>query len=150
MAIVWSSVSHWVLGVPYDLITRARRHGGQAERDLADIVRVNVNRMLSIAGIAGTILTTLVFFLLTSLAMLGFFYGFELAQAVFLLAFPLSIVGVVTLSTARKIARVQPEGDDLISALFRHRVWTQVIGMIALFVTAMYGMYQNLDVVRGL
>jgi len=88
--------------------------------------------------------------MLTSLALLGFYYRIELAQAVFLLALPLSIVGMVTLSTARLIRATEPEGALLVAALHRHRLWTQIIGMIAIFVTAMYGMYQNLDVVRGL
>ena len=150
LAVVWSSVSHWVLGVPYDLITRARRRGGQAQQDLEDIVRVNVNRLLNIAQSAGIVLTGFIFFTLTVLANLGFYHGIELAEAIFLLAMPLSIVGAVSVSTARKIATTQPEGEALYSALFRHRLWTQIIGMIAIFVTALYGMYQNLDVVRGL
>ncbi|NBT33335.1 MAG: component of SufBCD complex, partial [Rhodobacteraceae bacterium] len=33
--------------------------------------------------------------------------------------------------------------------LHRHRVYTQFIGMASIFVTAMYGMYQNLAVVPG-
>ncbi len=36
LAVMWSSTSHWVLGVPYDMIQRARREGGQAEADLED------------------------------------------------------------------------------------------------------------------
>ncbi|MDO7630423.1 MAG: component of SufBCD complex, partial [Loktanella sp.] len=33
IAIAWSTVSHWVLGVPYDMVQRAKRQGGQAEID---------------------------------------------------------------------------------------------------------------------
>lgn len=150
VAVVWSSVSHYVLGVPYDMIQRARRHGGQAEQDLHDMVRVCVNRLLHISHTAGMIMIAIVCFILTSLAVMGFWYGAELAQAIFLLAFPLSMVGAVSLVSARKIAETQPEGDALYSALNKHRLWTQFIGMIAIFITAMYGMYQNLDVVRGL
>ena len=150
VAVVWSSVSHWVLGVPYDLIQRAKRHGGQAEQDLEDIVRVNVNRLMHISGAAGSLLTAFLFFLLSILMGLGFFYGVELAQAVFLLALPLGIVGGVSLSSAKGILDKQPTGDDLFAALFRHRLWTQIIGMVAIFITAMYGMYQNLDIVRFL
>ncbi len=150
LAVVWSSVSHWVLGVPYDLIARAKRHGGQAEQDMMDLVRINVNRMLGIARTAGIILIAFVSFALTSLAVLGFWYRVELAQAIFLIAFPLSIVGAVSLSTSRLIHAADPEGDALFAALNRHRLWTQIIGMIAIFVTAMYGMYQNLDAVRSL
>ena len=82
LAVVWSSVSHWVLGVPYDLITRARRKGGQAQQDLEDIVRVNVNRLLNIAQSAGLILTGFIFFMLTMLGGLGFYHGIELAEAI--------------------------------------------------------------------
>lgn len=150
LAVVWSSVSHWVLGIPYDLIQRARRQGGQAERDLEDIVRVNVNRMLHIAQSGGLALTVVSSFLLTLIAALGFWYDLELAQAIFFLALPLAVVGLVSLRSARGIAETMPQGAALYAALYRHRLWTQIIGMIAIFLTAMYGMYQNLDVVRGL
>lgn len=150
VAVIWSSVSHWVLGVPYDLIQRARRRGGEAEQDLRDIVRVNVNRLLHISQVAGSLLTGFLCFLLTSLLILGFFYGVELAQAVFLLALPLTIVGAVSLSSAQGIAVKSPQGEELYAALYRHRLWTQIIGMVAIFFTAMWGMYQNLDIVRFL
>lgn len=150
VAVTWSSVSHFVLGIPYDLISRARRKGGQAEQDLVDLVRINVNRLLQIAQSAGLVLMGTVCFALTSLALLGFYYQIELAQAVFLLAFPLAIVGAVMLSTARLIDAQEPQGDALYRILFRHRLWCQIIGMVAIFITAMYGMYQNLDAVRSL
>jgi hypothetical protein len=149
LAILWSSMSHWVLGVPFDMIHRARRHGGQAETDLADLVRINVNRLLHIAGIAGLPLAGVACFVLTSLALLAFWYDIELAQAVFLIAFPLSIVGVISLASARKIAARAPEGEELRRMLIRHRLWTQIVGMIAIFVTAMWGMIHNLEVPQG-
>ena len=150
VAVMWSSVSHWVLGVPYDMIQRARRHGGEAEEDLVDLVRINVTRLLAIAQTAGLILIGLVCFILTSLGILAFWYWLELAQAFFLLAFPLSIVGAVSLSTAKLIRAQEPLGEALFSVLNRHRLWTQIIGMISIFVTAMFGMYQNLFILRGL
>ena len=150
VAVTWSSVSHWVLGVPFDQIARARRTGGQAEEDLRMLLAINIRRMLHIAQTAGLVMTGFIFFAVTSLALLGFWYGMELAQAVFLLALPLAIVGAVVISTCRKLAADFPEGDALFKVLIRHRIVTQAIGMAAIFFTAMYGMYQNLDVVRGL
>ena len=150
LAVVWSSVSHWVLGVPYDLIMRARRNKGQDLEDMTDLVRINVRRMLNIAQSAGLLITGFISFVLTSLVVLGFYYDVELAQALFLLALPLSIVGAVSLSTCRLIFARNPEPEDLFAILLRHRVWTQIIGMAAIFVTAMYGMYQNLLIIRGL
>ena len=73
------------------------------------------------------------------------FYRIELAQAVFLIALPLSIVGAMSLSTARLIADQGLAGDALYNRLARHRVWVQVLGIVAIFVTAMWGMYQNVS-----
>jgi hypothetical protein len=149
LAVVWSSVSHWVLGVPFDMIQKARKMGGQAEIDLHDMVRINVNRLLYIGQVSGLVLLTFLAFALTSLAILAFAYDVELAQAVFLLAFPLTLVGALSLSTSQVIAREQPEGEALYARLSKHRVITQFIGMISIFVTAMFGMYQNLAVGAG-
>ena len=150
LAAIWSSMSYFVLGIPYDLITRARRMGGDAMTELSVLVRINTGRLLHLAGTAGLTLTALVCFLLTSLAVLGFVYWVQFAQALFLLAFPLTIAGAVSVATAKRIDETHPEGDALLRALMRHRLKTQIIGMSAIFVTAMFGMAQNLIVVRGL
>lgn len=149
LAVVWSSVSHYVLGVPFDMIQRARKQGGQAEIDLQDMVRINVNRLLYIGQVSGLILLGFMAFALTSLGIMAFWYDVEFAQAVFLLAFPLTMVGALSLSTARAIATSAPEGEALYARLSKHRVITQFIGMISIFVTAMFGMYQNLAVGPG-
>ena len=55
LAVVWSSASHWVLGVPFDLVQRARRDQGQALTDLEDLTRINVNRVLYIGSGLGAV-----------------------------------------------------------------------------------------------
>jgi hypothetical protein len=145
LAVMWSTASHWVLGVPFDMVLRARRHGGEAQVDLEDIVRINVNRLLYISHVSGLWLLGLGFFVLTSLVLLGFAYGIEFAQALLLLGFPMSLVGLLSLSTARLIRMEGSSGDVLQRRLMRHRLYTQVIGMVAIFVTALWGMYQNLN-----
>lgn len=143
LAVVWSTASHYVLGVPFDLVLRARRNGGQAQADLEDLVRINVNRLLYIAQVSGLWVAGFVCFGLTMLLLLGFFYGLEFAQALFLLAFPLTLVGALSLSTARLIQFEDQGGDHLHKRLSRHRIYTQIIGMISIFVTAIWGMFQN-------
>lgn len=143
LAVVWSTASHWVLGVPYDMVLRAKRQGGQAETDLEDIVRINVNRLLYIGQVSGLWLAGFACFFLTMLVLLGFVYGVEFAQAVLLLALPLSLVGMLSLSTARLIQAEEASGKRLVKRLNRHRLYTQLIGMVSIFVTALWGMYQN-------
>ncbi|MEP1519588.1 component of SufBCD complex [Ascidiaceihabitans sp.] len=144
LAVMWSTASHWVLGVPNDMIVRARRSAGQAEVDLEDLVRINCNRLLYIAQVSGLWLLGLGCFILTGLFTMGLFYDVQLAQALFLLGFPMSLVGLLNISTARLIVDTQPKGEALRKRLSRQRTYTQIIGMIAIFATSLWGMYQNL------
>ncbi len=144
LAVVWSTASHWVLGVPFDLVMRAGRKGGQAQIDLEDLVRINSNRLLHIGEVSGLWILGLSCAFLTGLALLGFLYWVEFAQALFLLTLPLSVVGLLNLNTARLIRARGLHGDALRRRLRRHRRYTQFIGVVAIFVTAMWGMYQNM------
>lgn len=145
LAVLWSSVSHWVLGVPWDMILRARKEPeGEAADDLVEMVRINVTRILYIVRKSGLLLTGFVCFALTVMLLLGFVFGNEFAQALFLLGFPTSLVGLLSISTARKIRAEEPEGEALHKRLNRHRVMTQCIGMVSIFVTAIWGMLQNM------
>ncbi len=146
VAAVWSQASHWVLGVPYDVIQRARRQGGEAMADLEALTRVNVNRMRNIVAEAGYWLVGFAFFLHSGLLILAIVYGIEFALAVEMFLIPLTFVGVTSLFTGNRILTEAPEGEALVRVLIRHRFWTQVIGMIAIFVTACVGMYQLLYV----
>lgn len=146
LAVVWSTTSHYGLGVPFDIVLRAKRHGGQSAVDLEDLVRINTNRLLFIAQMSGLWIAGFACFFLTMLGLLGFVYGNEFAQSVLLLALPLSLVGLLSLSTARLIQEEDARGDLLYRRLMRHRLYTQIIGMISIFVTALWGMYQNLSV----
>jgi hypothetical protein len=150
VGVIWSTVSHWILGVPFDMIYRARREGAQSARDLEDLVAINVRRLATINEMAGLWLVGFAAFMLTAFAMLGFYYGFELAQGFFCLSFPLVFVGMLNMRASRRFQTNQPEGEALARALMRLRFWIQVIAMISIFFTAMYGMYFNLIEPPGL
>ncbi|MEL6571085.1 MAG: component of SufBCD complex [Pseudomonadota bacterium] len=146
VAVLWSSLSHWVLGVPFDLISRAKRQGGEAEQDLIDVVRVNVNRLLSIVDSSATWLIGITFFFVTSLMVLAIYYGVEFAQALLFMIVPVCGVGVLCVWSARRIRNDAEDLQMLFKMLATHRLWTQVIGMISIFFTALYGMYHNLKI----
>ena len=144
LAVMWSSVSHWVMGVPFDMITRARRHGGEAGDDLATLSRISASRLLYISRNAGIWVIAFTCFLITLLGLLAIVYDIEFAQAVLLLFAPMVLVGYLSLRTALKVETEALTGDALIRRLLRHRFQVQLIGMLSIFVTAMFGMYQNL------
>lgn len=144
LAVLWSSVSHWVMGVPFDMISRARKQGGEAADILHTLSQISANRLLYISRSAGLWLIGLVCFVLTMLGLLAVVYAVEFAQAVLLMVAPMVLVGYLTLRTALKIEAEAPTGRDLIRCLLRHRFVVQLVGMVSIFVTAMFGMYQNM------
>ncbi len=147
LALLWSSTSHWVLGIPWDLAQRARRSGDTAgAQDFHDLVRINTNRILFIMEETGLLLAGFLCFVLTVLGTLGFYYGNEFSQAVFLLLFPMSLVGLMSVRTSHVIQMRDLQGEALFKILLRHRLITQVIGMISIFITAIWGMYQNMSI----
>ncbi len=146
LAVLWSSASHWVMGVPHDMIYRARREGGQAEVDLVDMARIYANRVLNVVDTGMMFVVGFGCFWFTTLATLAFYYNVEFAQAVFFLMCPMTIVIWHSIRTARKITSTTREGEPLYRCLLWHRRVTQLVGMCAVAATSMYGMYQNFSV----
>jgi hypothetical protein len=144
LAVLWSSTSHWVMGVPFDMVTRARKVGGNLSDDMETLAHIYANRLLYIGQTAGLWLVGIVTFLLTSLLIMSFVYDVEFAQAVLFMAAPMTLVGFVTYRTAQGIAAEDSRGKDLIRRIMRCRMTVQVIGMFAILATSMFGMWQNL------
>ena len=142
LAVFWSTMSHFVLGVPYDLVQRAARTGAGPMQEVEDLARVNTSRILYISGAVGLTLTAIASFLLSSLALLGFFYRVEFCQALFLLAFPFMLVSMISQRTARIVRAENLAGRALLRRLRKQRLMTQLIGVVSIFVTAFWGIFQ--------
>lgn len=143
--VTWAVATHWVIGVPFDMVVRARRQGGQAAQDLDILVAINLRRLLTLSGTPAVILVGIGAFVVTAAAMLGFVYGLELAQGLFCLAFPLVFVAFLTWRSCQRLALDQQTGPALIRALVRLRSWIQLIAITALFCTALLGIYVMLS-----
>lgn len=146
LAVLWSSRSHWVMGVPWDMMQRARRKGSTHQQDVDDLAQIHAGRLLYIADVAGPWGAGVVAAVLSALAVLGFRHGIQFAQALFLMGLPISIVALLTLRVARRIRAEDCRGAALYQRLRWHRFVIQLIGMAAILVTTMWGMLQNLTV----
>jgi len=146
LAILWSSMSHWVLGIPFHLVQRARQGHEDSLRDLQSLAEINCRRILDFAALSGTAMVGASAFVLTSLAVLGWGYRVEFCQAVILLLAPMILVAALSVRTARKMRAA--EYDDVAARLRRHRLLVQGIGIVFIFVTAMWGMYTNVTANR--
>ena len=56
----------------------------------------------------------------------------------------MALVGVKSARAAQYVHENALQGADLAQALARLRLWVQVIGMVSIFLTAIWGMYQNM------
>ncbi|MGJ8587124.1 MAG: hypothetical protein ACSHXW_03140 [Yoonia sp.] len=139
--VTFAVASNWLLGVPFDMLFRARKLDAPHLADLEAVVDVNVRRIVEINAYFGVAITVMVAFSLSVLVILSVFYRFELAQGLLALAAPLTLIMVMNMRLAHQLHAAPLSGRDLVQRLFRVRLWTQVVSMIALFFTAMYGMY---------
>jgi hypothetical protein len=97
--VVWTLVCYRTLGVPLDMLLRARHEPGAAER-VALLARLSAERIVGIHDLAGAPIAAAAGFLLAALAALGFLSGLEGAQAAFALLLPLAAVAYSKLRLA--------------------------------------------------
>lgn len=144
LAVMWSTLSHWCVGVPYDLVLRAKRGNEQAAHDMRVLAEVNANRLISVVESSGAFATAGATFMLAGLATYGWQFGNEFSQALFLLLFPLILVGFWSFRTARVLRSNNYE--DVPAILRSHRVTVQAMGVVFIFVTAFWGMWVNVRI----
>ncbi len=146
LAVVWSGTTHFILGVPFDMVQRARRQGGAAQQDLEALVAIQARRRVQILAASGVWLVALWATLISTVAVLGFWYGHELAQALTLLMAPLTLASGLGIRLAQALAAPDcPSGEALTKRLSWHRVVIQAIGLLAILVTTMWGTWHNLS-----
>ncbi len=131
---------HRVIGVPYSLVKCAERNGDDAQRELEDLVRINARQLQDTGRDYGIWIVGVTFSLLSGLGITGFLYRVELAQAIFLLAIPLSLSRILDLVTATRIDRVGMTGDALRTLMHRQRNRIQAVGVMAIPTSAIWGL----------
>lgn len=141
VAVMWSSLSHYVMGVPFDMVVRARRQGGRAQEDLELMVRLQVARRVHVAEVSGLLLVGFVTAAITVLGLLGFFYRLQFAQALFLMLLPASAVGILGVLAAQRLDREPLAGQALCTFLGRQRMIIQGIGMLSIVLTAAWAIW---------
>lgn len=131
MVLVWTLVCARTLGVPHDMVLRARRVPDVADRvDL--LAHIAAERLAGLGDMIGVPVAGLVGFGLAMLAGIGFVYDIELAQAVFVLLAPLAWVALGMLRLARVVRAEGSQGEVLRRYLSNRRLWNQVIAILSM------------------
>lgn len=140
---IWFFQGSRVLGVPWDMIVRARQGDAAAGADLEQLAQIHGRRVLRFWRGIGPVATGGICCALTMLGLLGFAYGHEFSQALVLLGVPLGAVGLMSGATARRIEQGGLRQQALWSALIRLRNRVQIVSMVAIAVTTFWGMARN-------
>jgi hypothetical protein len=130
--LVWTVVTNRILGVPYDMILRARRLPEVAER-VDQLAHIHAARIAGLSDGAGPVLAVAGGFALAALYGIGFVEGVEIGQAAFVLAFPLAAIAYSTMGLALAVRGRDFRGEALIRVLARRRFWHQLIAVLAIF-----------------
>ncbi len=94
---------------------------------------------------SGLPIIAFMFFFLSTLFGLGFFYGNEFCQAVFFLAAPLSLLAAINAYNCHRIGASELFNDSkkLYRLMSRYRLTVQVVGVIDVAVTSFWGIAIN-------
>jgi len=144
VVIAWSMTAHWTMGVPYDAVINADRHGGVFAEQCETLAYINAQRLVYYFEKAGVIIITVVTFFLSGVGTAGFYFGIEFFQALFVLLLPLSLPAIFSVRLAFRLKNQQPVGADLRKILYRRRLWNQVIGMFAIIGATIVGVLNSL------
>lgn len=151
----WSLTGRSVIGVPTEIVTRARAALADGQQDapvvlhLLDWLSLVLPRW-QIGAREGAVFLALTGFLLSSLAIMGIGYALELALASFLLLLPFAILFWMRVLLARRLMPLlkaaeqgaQPIADaaaEVVRRMVIHRRLVTALSMAAVAVTAIWG-----------
>lgn len=149
----WTMAGRRVLGVPPDVVAAAGRVKPGPQDDpaalmLLDWLSLTLPRW-RIDRREGAVALGLGSFLLTTLAVLGFAYGLEMAQALVLLVLPFALLFALELRLAARLRGllaqagtgmpVNRAGADAARLMRRHRMVVGLVSILAVALTALYG-----------
>jgi len=141
LLVIWLCIGHRVMGVRWSRVKQARRKGGELQAETDMLVHLHVRDMMD-SGVSAILTLFSTGFLAALLVFAS--KGSHFAQAMFLLAFPLWIINLLTWACARAIRRDDPRGQDLFRRLRLHRFLVQLVAWLMLISTTLWGLIQNI------
>ena len=154
LLVVWTLSGRRVVGIPVDVLGQAaralREKPGADSADifaLLDWMSLNVPRW-QIGARAGAVLTALISFGISALAVMGFTYGLEMAQALALILLPQAVLLALRFRLAgqlywvleaAQLGQPAPEAaSEALRRIGRYRVLYAIISVLSVVVTTLW------------
>lgn len=139
LAVSWSLVTHWTMGVGNQDAREARDKGGKYLSNFETLVGIHCERTRESVERYGPSVVLVISFVLAMLATLGFWFWILFAQALFLLLFPLCLTTLASIMFANRQMREPLAGRELIRRYGKLRLLKQTIGVFAICTTSFWG-----------
>jgi hypothetical protein len=144
VGLIWTRTINAPAGVPIDVLRAAERGVPQAVMDCTALCRIELGRRAHQSPQAAALRVGLWSFVLAALVMGALLYRIEIAQALLLLAAPLALVTAMVTRTAARLVSTRASATEMRRRLIRLKLMVQGVGMVSVFVTAVWGMISNL------
>ncbi len=142
--VVWTLACYRTLGVPLDMLLRARRTPEIAKR-VDDLAHLSSARISGVYDLLGVPIAALCGFGLAMLLVIGFGLGMEMAQAAFVLLLPFGLISYSKLRLALAVRRYRIAGPRLVLELSRRRVWHQFFAILGMLVAISLAMARHVS-----
>ena len=139
----WMLTTRQAMGLPQDMIQRAYS-GGDALDDLQILARLQAQRLVRMWRKWQVVLVAFGALMLTLLTVMGFWYGVELAQAVWFLAVPVVAITALSLQAAGRVLGNYGQGNALLRLMYYLRFKLQLLSIAFVFTTVVFAMVQFL------
>lgn len=144
LGLVWTRVMQAPLGVPVEMLRAARRGPGQARSDALALARIEARHRMGALRALGAWRVAGWYCLLSALAVLAIGHAMEAAQATLLIAAPIGVVRWLGARAAARVAEGDADEEARLAALARLRWQVQAVGLVSVFLSAVFGMVHNL------
>ena len=143
VAVFWIWALGQTMGLPWGMVTLARR-SPEGLAQLEAMAQLVAQRKAALWAAGQIWLVALMAALIGLLTALAFFYGVELAQAVWFLAVPIVLIWAGNLRAAHLVARGQGQGAALLRVMFWLQVYTQIVAFVFIMLTMFFAFFQLL------
>ncbi|NNU80734.1 hypothetical protein HMH01_09825 [Halovulum dunhuangense] len=147
----WSVLSHFALGVPFDMIlevNREKSEDGPWARATEALILAQVFRYTALGRRYGVVLTGVTAFLVTVLLTFSVMEQMELARALATILLPMTVIYATSLQTAFRIERRGLRGADLRGAVRFQRLVNQLIGLLAIMAAVALAIWEQVRLMQ--
>ncbi len=136
VAILWIRAIQWTLGIPNDVMRAAQNGDVQARKDALSLMDMHIRSVTRDFHHFGVVLVLMTCFVLASFATLGFWNDVTMLQGVFLITFPMVLIGGMDIRLAMRLQK-QPVDWNGLCRIYRRQRWFKLVLALLFLMTSM-------------